>query len=103
MTAPTYLMLSGGIGALVAMLLSITPYVIAARKLALAALWVSLMVVPVAVALDLTELASVGGAVSGETVFAETLEHVKSYGALALPCAFVASLAMSRAKAVRRR
>lgn len=103
MTPPTYLVLSGGVGALVAMLLSVTPYVIVARKLAVAALWLSLMVVPLAVALDLSELAGTGAAVSGATVFSQTLEHVKSYGALALPCAFIAMAAMNRAKAVRRR
>jgi hypothetical protein len=103
MTAPTYLVLSGGLGALLAMLLSVTPYVIVARKLALAALWVSLMAIPLAVALDLSEAATAGSAVDGATVFSQTLEHVKSYGALALPCAFLAMAAMNRAKAVRTR
>lgn len=103
MTAPTYLMLSGGIGALVALLLSLTPYVIFARKLGLVALWLSLMVIPLAVTLDLTQLSSGGAAVDSGTVFTQTLMHAKSYGALALPCAFVASMAMNRAKAVRRR
>lgn len=103
MTPPTYVLLSGGIAALVAMMLSITPYVIFARKLALAGLWLSLLVVPLAVTLDLSQLATTGTAVSGSTVFGQTMEHVKSYGAIALPCAFVASLAMNRAKAIRRR
>lgn len=103
MTPPTYVLLASGIGALVAMMLSVTSQVIVARKLALAALWASLMVVPLAVTLDLSELASSGAAVSGATAFGQTMEHVKSYGALALPCAFVASMAMNRAKAVRRR
>jgi hypothetical protein len=66
-------------------------------------LWASLLVVPLAVTLDLSELASSGAAVSGATAFTQTVEHVKSYGALALPCAFVASMAMNRAKAIRRR
>jgi hypothetical protein len=103
MTPPTYFLLAGGIGAFVAMMLSVTSQVIAARKLALVALWVSLMVVPLAVTLDLTELASSGAEISGATAFSQTLEHVKKYGALALPCAFVATMAMNRAKAVRRR
>jgi len=103
MTPPTYLLLAGGIGAFVAMMLSVTSQVITARKLALVALWLSLMVVPLAVALDLRELAASGAEISGATAFSQTLQHVKSYGALALPCAFVASMAMNRAKAVRRR
>jgi hypothetical protein len=101
MTAPTYLMLAGGMAALAALMLSVTRQANVARKLGLGALWLSLMVVPLAVTLDLTEVASTGAAVDGATVFSQTLEHVKSYGAIALPCAFVASLAMNRAKAVR--
>jgi hypothetical protein len=103
MTAPTYFVLCGGLGALIAMLLSVTSYVITARKLALAALWISLMAIPVAVALDVSQLASEGSTVDSATVFSQTLDHVKSYGGLALPCAFLAMAAMNRAKAVRRR
>lgn len=103
MSPPTYLLVSGGLAALIAMMLSVTPYVIFARRLALGALWLSILVVPLAVTLDLSQAAGSGEAVSSATVFTQTLEHVKSYGAIALPCAFVASLAMNRAKAVRRR
>jgi len=99
MTPPTYLLVAGAIAALLALMLSITPYVLIARRTALAALWLSIAVVPLAVALDVGELQTVSGA----TVFMHTLEHVRSYGAIALPCAFVASLALNRAKATRRR
>ena len=99
MTPPTYLLVAGAIAALLALMLSITSYVIIARRIALAALWLSIAVVPLAVALDIGELQ----VVSGSTVFMHTLEHVRSYGAIALPCAFVASLALNRAKATRRR
>jgi hypothetical protein len=94
MTPPIYLLLTSGLGALLALMLSITPYVILARRVALAAIWLALAVVPVAVGLDVSE---------GATIFTQVLEHVREYGGLALPCAFVASLALSRAKAARRR
>jgi hypothetical protein len=99
MTPPTYVLVAGAIAALLALLLSITPYVIVARRLGLAALWLSLAVVPLAVVLDLGELS----AVSGATVFSHVLEHTRSYAGIALPCAFIASLALRRAKAARRR
>jgi len=103
MTGPTYLMVMGGCGALLALMLSITPLVIAARRTAIAALWLSIAVVPLAVALDLSELAAGGAAISGVTVFTQVMAHVRSYGAIALPCAFVASLALKRAAAARKR
>lgn len=99
MTLPTYVLVAGAVAALCALLLSVTRYVIAARRVALAALWLSLSVVPLAVALDLRELS----ALSGAKLFSHVLEHTRSYAGIALPCAFVASLAMNRAKAVRRR
>jgi len=99
MTPPTYVLVAGAVAALVSLVLSVTPYVIAARRVALAALWLALSVVPLAVALDLGELSSLSGA----TVFSHVLEHTRSYAGIALPCAFVASLALSRAKAARRR
>lgn len=99
MTPPTYVLVAGAIAALLALVLSITPYVIVARRIALLALWLALAVVPLAVVLDLGELSSLSGA----TVFQHVLEHTRSYAGIALPCAFVASLALSRAKAVRRR
>lgn len=103
MEAPTYLLVTGALAALLALMLSITPYVTFAQRVALAALWLSLAVVPFAVVLDLAELSSGGAAVDGATVFAQVLKHARAYGAIAFPCAFVASLAMNRAKAIRRR
>jgi len=103
MEAPTYLLVTGALAALLALMLSITPYVIFAQRVALASLWLSLAVVPFAVVLDVSALSSGGAAVDAGTIFTQVLKHARAYGAIALPCAFVASLAMNRAKAVRRR
>lgn len=99
MTPPTYVLVAAAVAALTGLVLSVTPYVIMARRLALVGLWLALLVVPLAVVLDLGELSSLSGA----TVFTHVLEHTRSYAAIALPCAFIASLALSRAKAARRR
>src|SRR5688500_15857499 len=95
------LMVCGGT-AVLALAFSLTRHGRAARRLALISLWLTLGAVPAAIAIDVTRLwLGADGAGSKAFLVGKTISHAMNYGALALPCAALAGLALRRARSRR--
>jgi hypothetical protein len=87
--------------ALVALLLSLTRLQSWARVTAQTALLLTLLAVPLALVLDVVFTRASGDPGSKAMVLARTISHAMNYGALALPGAGIAGLALRRVNARR--
>jgi len=100
-TAPAFLSAAGGVAALLALVLSFVTTGRLARRLAAAALWLALAAVPASVMWDVAfpalDAVGPGPNATSATLLGSAISHVMNYGALAMPVAGIAMVAMRRA------
>ena len=97
MTAPALLLATSGVAALLALVLSFVSDGRLARRLAIASLWLALAAVPCSIAWDVVVPASNAvDASSKATMLGLALSHAMSYGAVIVPFAGIAMIALRR-------
>jgi hypothetical protein len=101
MTAPAIVLSISGLVGVLALVLAFASRGLLARRLAIASLWLALAAVPASIGWDL--LAPPDPADANTDKLALALSHVKNYGALVMPFAGFAMIAMRRASAVSSR
>jgi uncharacterized membrane protein len=89
--------------ALLALVLSLTRLRIAARRLAQASLWLTLLGGPLAIAFQVFTMWRASDSGAQAPALGRALSQLTSSGALLLPCTFIAGLALKRANAAVRR
>ena len=94
-----WVLLACAASALLALTLSLGRKRVAARRMAQLSLWLTLVAVPVAIVAEGVAwwLREDVGAVSKATLVGRLIAQGMNHGALALPCAFIAGLALRRA------
>ena len=99
------LLLAPVVVALLALVLSLTSRRKLARRIAQAALWLSLAVIPAIFAIDLIPgWSGVDGEVASKaSPIGRAISHALSAGSAILPSAFIASMALRRANAPMKR
>jgi ABC-type branched-subunit amino acid transport system permease subunit len=98
MTAPALLLATSGVAALLALVLSFVSDGRLARRLAIASLWLALAAVPCSIAWDVVfPPPDAVHASSKATMLGVAISHVMSYGAVIVPFAGIAMIALRRA------
>ncbi len=94
------LMIVCGGSAALALALSISAQWRIARRMAQGSLWLTLAGVPLVLAIDVTRMwLDAGSGSSSALVLGKTISQAMSYGAVALPCAVIAGMALRRVNA----
>jgi hypothetical protein len=89
-----------GGSAVLALALSISARWRIARRVAQGSLWLTLAGVPLVLAIDITRMwLDAGSGASSALVLGKTISQAMSYGAVALPCAVIAGMALRRVNA----
>jgi hypothetical protein len=97
------LMIVCGGSAVLALALSVSPQWRIARRLAQGSLWLTLAGVPLVLAIDVTRMWLDATGSSSALVLGKSISQAMSYGAVAVPCAVIAGMALRRVNARRLR